>query len=252
MQTAGDQKQLIDKINQLNILRESNATLREEAESNLTQFKKMSAKVAELNKQLAPLQDRVRDLEADAEVKDSMNKTLEEDAQRWKARAQQILERYERIDPVEHQKLKDECAALAASKTETEAKLQAAEQAVEKERSDMQTRIVKLQTTAAQWKKRAEISAAKMTELDQKNKAMLESTKKAPAPGGGASVQELVSFGMHFPSGAHCHVRSRRRPPRRRTRSSKRSSRPSSRASRRRPPRTRSCRRRPSRRCALW
>ena len=45
----------------------------------------------------------------------------------------------------------------------------------------MQSRILKLQTTASQWKKRAEISAQKMTELDQKNKLILENMKKANA-----------------------------------------------------------------------
>lgn len=55
-------------------------------------------------------------LEAEKEAFRSEIKALEEDNSRWKGRTQQILAKYERIDPVEHQRLKDQVDNLKKEK----------------------------------------------------------------------------------------------------------------------------------------
>ncbi|KAJ3275866.1 hypothetical protein HDV01_006732 [Terramyces sp. JEL0728] len=74
--------ELMEKIEQSNLLRESNITLR------------------------AQLEASGKKLEGEVEVRKAEITTLNEDNARWKGRAQQILEKYERIDPMEHEELK--------------------------------------------------------------------------------------------------------------------------------------------------
>jgi nucleoprotein TPR len=62
-------------------------------------------------------------LESEVEARKAEGKALLEDNTRWKGRAQQILEKYERIDPVEHDNLKASVSNLSAEKAALEAKL---------------------------------------------------------------------------------------------------------------------------------
>ncbi|GAA95998.1 hypothetical protein E5Q_02658 [Mixia osmundae IAM 14324] len=87
--SSAQHTELLEKINSLNILRESNATLRDEAQR---------MQIREAAAELAGRQNQI--------------KLLEEDNARWKERTQQILQKYERIDPAELQELKDEVEKL--------------------------------------------------------------------------------------------------------------------------------------------
>lgn len=62
--------------------------------------------------QLDPLREQVQTLQAEVESKEHNLKLLEEDNDRWKNRNQQILSKYERIDPEELQVLKDEIETI--------------------------------------------------------------------------------------------------------------------------------------------
>ena len=66
---------------------------------------------------------QVSQLECEVEARKSEGKSLLEDNIRWKGRAQQILEKYERIDPVEHESLKSSVGSLVIQKTELESSL---------------------------------------------------------------------------------------------------------------------------------
>ena len=68
-------------------------------------------------------------------------RSLEEDNQRWKARTQQILAKYERIDPVEHQKLKDDVSSLQAKLQNITAVLTQTQTALETTQADLQKAI---------------------------------------------------------------------------------------------------------------
>ena len=62
-------------------------------------------------------------LESEVEARKAESKALVEDNGRWKDRAQQILEKYNRIDPVEHENLKTSVATLTEAKGLLEAQL---------------------------------------------------------------------------------------------------------------------------------
>lgn len=109
---AKQHSEVMEQLNQMNLLRESNVTLRSTA--NMAQEKNV-----ELQKQLADLQDKILPLECEVEncrksirERDQEIKLLRDEIQRWKARSQDILRRQEKIDPEEHKKLEEEVASL--------------------------------------------------------------------------------------------------------------------------------------------
>jgi nucleoprotein TPR len=66
-------------------------------------------------------------LQAENETKDDQIRLLTEDNERWKNRNQQILQKYERIDPVELQNLKDQLEAANSEQEKLKVQLADAE-----------------------------------------------------------------------------------------------------------------------------
>lgn len=121
--SSAQHQELLAKINELNVLRESNVTLRAESERNTRRATELEAKVSELTSQISPLEEKLRLLQAEVESKDDQTRLLTEDNERWKNRNQQILQKYERIDPVELQNLRDQLIAVSVEKEKLEAQL---------------------------------------------------------------------------------------------------------------------------------
>ena len=105
-------QELLEKLNSLNVLRESNATLRDTSDRHVQRAKRLEAEVLQLQAQLNPLQARVRALEAEVEANGREVKILETDNARWKERMQEVLQKQNRIDPAEFEALKEERAVL--------------------------------------------------------------------------------------------------------------------------------------------
>lgn len=85
--------ELLDKINQLNILRESNATLRGDSEANRKRAAQLEDRVHQLTAELEPLREQIRVTQADVQARMQHIKLLEDDNQRWKARTAAILQK---------------------------------------------------------------------------------------------------------------------------------------------------------------
>lgn len=159
--SSAQHQELLAKINEINLLRESNVTLRSENERNTRRAAEFESKVSQLTAQISPLEEKVHVLQAEIESKDEQTRLLTEDNERWKNRNQQILQKYERIDPVELQSLKDQLAAAST----------------EKERLDTQLAdaISKNRAVADAWKaKHDKAVASAKTRLDQ-NRELIES-----------------------------------------------------------------------------
>jgi nucleoprotein TPR len=99
-------QQLNEKINELNVYRESNATLRSENTHLQSQFAEKAKELENLQSQFEPLQVRVSELEGELELNVGHLKAVEEDRDRWQKRHQDVLQRYDRIDPKELEDLR--------------------------------------------------------------------------------------------------------------------------------------------------
>jgi nucleoprotein TPR len=139
-------KDLMEKLNELNLFRESSITLRNEARQAQSQLADKTKRVEELVAQIQPLETKVRELEHSKETMEGEMHLLQEDRDRWQKRNQDILSKYNRIDPAEMEQLKEtieslrsERDALLGGQQPLKEKLEALESAMQSEKTQWQT-----------------------------------------------------------------------------------------------------------------
>jgi nucleoprotein TPR len=115
-QTSMSHSKLMESINQLNLFRESNASLRNEARQAQTGLAEKTKEVENLNSQLEPLRLRIRELENQLENNEGEVRLLQEDRDRWHKRTQDILQKYDRVDPAEMEALNNQISTLKAER----------------------------------------------------------------------------------------------------------------------------------------
>lgn len=98
-QTSTLQKKIEDQTNDINILRESNTTLRQQSNFYSNKTKELEKSVEELKTKLEPLEGRLAEAKAELDAKEAQIKLFQQEANDWKTRTQNILHKYERIDP---------------------------------------------------------------------------------------------------------------------------------------------------------
>jgi nucleoprotein TPR len=109
-------KDLMEKLNELNLMRESSVTLRNETRQAQTQLAEKTKRVEELMEQMQPLETKIRELEHGKETMDGEMRLLQEDRDRWQKRTQDIISKYDRIDPAEMEQLKESLESLRAER----------------------------------------------------------------------------------------------------------------------------------------
>lgn len=109
---------LMETLNELNLFRESSVTLRNQAKQAEAALAEKSARVEELSRQIEPLETRIRELENLLETKDEEMKLLQADRDRWQQRTENILQKYDRVDPAEMEALKEKLATLGKERDE--------------------------------------------------------------------------------------------------------------------------------------
>lgn len=107
---------LMETINELNLFRESSVTLRNEARQAQAQLADKIKEVENLMAQIEPLQISVRELENQVETKSGELQQLKEDRDRWQQRTQNILQKYDRVDPEELAELKNKISTLQSER----------------------------------------------------------------------------------------------------------------------------------------
>lgn len=116
--SALSHNKLMETLNELNLFRESSVTLRNQVKQTEGALAEKSSRVEELVKQIEPLQTRIRELENMVEIKDGEIKLLQEDRDRWQQRTQNILQKYDRVDPAEMEALKEKLISLEKERDE--------------------------------------------------------------------------------------------------------------------------------------
>ncbi|KAA1133933.1 hypothetical protein PGTUg99_032841 [Puccinia graminis f. sp. tritici] len=121
--SSAEHAQLLDQINTLNMIRESNITLRDEANRSERKAKQLEEQLKQTSETVEPLKQELRELQLTVQQYQQEIGILNEDNERWKLRNQQILEKYDRIDPAEVQGLRDEIERLKQELTQTREEL---------------------------------------------------------------------------------------------------------------------------------
>ncbi|KAG6376921.1 hypothetical protein JVT61DRAFT_953 [Boletus reticuloceps] len=115
--------EMLERINQLNILRESNATLRADCETYSKRSRELDAKLKALSTELEPAKEQARVARAELQARDAQISLLENESKRWQERNTQLLSKYDRIDPAELQTLKEEVENQKTQKADLEKRL---------------------------------------------------------------------------------------------------------------------------------
>lgn len=145
--SASQHAELVERINQLNILRESNATLRTDCENHAKRARDLETKLQQLSSELEPSKEQVQTAQAELEATKAHMTRLEEENRRWQERNSQLLTKYERIDPAEMKALKDEIESLKAQKAEIEQQKTALEASRNEAETSQAGRIESLEAT---------------------------------------------------------------------------------------------------------
>ncbi|KAH0586397.1 Nucleoprotein TPR [Termitomyces sp. J132] len=118
--SAAQHTELLERINQLNLLRESNATLRADSERHAKRARELDNKLRQLSQDLDPAKEQARLAQAELQACKAQIARLEEEGRKWQERNAQLLSKYDRIDPAEVAALRDEIEQLKSQKVELE------------------------------------------------------------------------------------------------------------------------------------
>ncbi|CAI5709467.1 unnamed protein product [Peronospora destructor] len=119
--TCADDEKRVAQLEQLSLLRESNATLRDENQKSLAKVKTEKAKVSSLEAKHVPLQNAEVALKMQVASLKQEVETLNDANKRWKQRVDQLVEKYQQVDPAEYDKVVAEKEALTKELTELKA-----------------------------------------------------------------------------------------------------------------------------------
>ena len=115
---AMNHNKLMETLNELNLFRESSVTLRAETKQATAALAEKNARVEELQTQIEPLQMRLSELENLSELREGEMKLLQDDRDHWQQRTQNILSKYDRVDPAELESLKEQLSTLQTERDE--------------------------------------------------------------------------------------------------------------------------------------
>ena len=113
-----DHNKLMETINELNTYRESSVTLRNESRQAQAALSVKVADVEDLRAQIEPLRARILELKNEHETQEGEMKLLKENSDRWQQRTQNVLQKYDRVDPAELDALKEQLKTLEADRDE--------------------------------------------------------------------------------------------------------------------------------------
>lgn len=109
-------KELMDKLNELNLIRESNTTLRNENQRTRAQLEQKSVKIEELESKIQPLEARISEMELDKSFREAEIKQLQEARDALQKRIESILSKYGQADPHEVEQLKTTVTELESER----------------------------------------------------------------------------------------------------------------------------------------
>jgi nucleoprotein TPR len=138
-------KELMDKLNELNLIRESNVTLRNENQRAQAQLVKKSEKISELEAKIQPLEARISELDLDKGFKEQEIRQLQEAREGLQKRIESILSKYGQADPQEAEQLKETITSLEAERDA----LKQSEQSLQQKVKELEET---LETKTGEWK----------------------------------------------------------------------------------------------------
>ena len=167
---------LMDTLNELNLFRESSVTLRAEAKQANQALVEKSRRVEQVEEEIQSSRARVAELENLLELKEGELKLSQEDRDHWQQRTQNILSKYDRVDPAELEALKEKITTLETERDETRTQLDKAVTERGEAQTALQAQIDVLQTTVdtAKLEQKTRLETQFKGMMKEKNSALRE------------------------------------------------------------------------------
>ncbi|KAJ3250261.1 hypothetical protein HDU77_006848 [Chytriomyces hyalinus] len=165
-QVAGEMealhKELLSKIDRVSVLTESNSTLRHNNNVMARKLESLEMRLREREAENTPLKEQNNSLLAEIEAFKGQVNHLQTENAKLIGRASEILGKYNRVDPAEHQNLKDEIVSLKASLEKAESDVSAATGELEALRKSSESQIVLLSGQVVELKEALDAAKAEM------------------------------------------------------------------------------------------
>lgn len=142
---ALNHNKLMETLNELNLFRESSVTLRSQVKQTETALAEKSAEVDGLRAKIEPLEIKIHELEGNLEAKDGEMQLLQKDRDHYQQRIQNILQKYDRVDPAEMEALKEKITNLETERDQ----LQAQKLEFEAQKAELDEKIQSAETNLA-------------------------------------------------------------------------------------------------------
>lgn len=130
-ESARSLENLSATIEQLNVYRESATTLRNEAQQAQSRLNAKSQEVDDLLAQIEPLKQRVQEVEGELAMKNGDIEMVQRDREHWQKRHQEVLHKYDRIDPAELEGLKTQIETLQTERDQVQSQLNSVDEKIE-------------------------------------------------------------------------------------------------------------------------
>ncbi|AQZ13954.1 MLP2 (YIL149C) and MLP1 (YKR095W) [Zygosaccharomyces parabailii] len=145
-------EQIMQQLDQLNLLRESNITLRNVSEEANKRNQGLQEELDRLLAKILPLETELDVLQKTQLEKNQQVEFYKAEMNRWKERSQEILRKHDRIDPEDHRLLNEKFKNLEAKLEETS-----------KENKELDDRFSRLKKQAHEKLNNSKISQASLT-----------------------------------------------------------------------------------------
>ncbi|KAK3044971.1 hypothetical protein LTS18_014907, partial [Coniosporium uncinatum] len=169
-QSTASHTKLMSTVNELNLFRESNASLRNEARQAEAQLAIKRKEVENLQTQILPIQARINELENTLETTQGMLKLTEEDRDHWRQRNQDIMTKYDRVDPGELEALRTQISTLHTERDEALA-----------EKQPLENKIAELEAASAAFEERRKKLMEQARSRDESQKAKIREANENAA-----------------------------------------------------------------------
>nr|POE54965.1 nucleoprotein tpr [Quercus suber] len=174
-------EKLMQTINELNLFRESSTTLRNEARQARDRLEEKINEIDRLASEIDPLKSRVGELEGDLESKDEELRLIQDDRNHWRERTQNIISKYDRVDPAELEEMKKKLEDLKSEKERLESEQVPLRAQIDSHAADLEAKLTEkttsLNATLTRFKEQAKEQNRKQNERIREQAAELASAK---------------------------------------------------------------------------
>ncbi|XP_046561474.1 LOW QUALITY PROTEIN: nucleoprotein TPR-like [Haliotis rubra] len=108
VQTAVQHADLMRKVENMNVLTDSNKLLRQERDKLHQQVTSLEAKTKKMESDIQPLQASLRSVQAQRDTISAEKTAIQNEVERWKGRTNHLIEQANKSDPEEHRRIVQE------------------------------------------------------------------------------------------------------------------------------------------------